>query len=868
MCLVSVLAWTADSPALALGVRVANTTLRLPQNPAQLGYSLVDAFPGVTFSEPVCIASPPGETNRLFILEKGGTMVVITNLAHPTRTVFMQLTVMSDSESGLLGLAFHPGYATNRLFFLSLTRNLTTTLGSGRHQGIARFECSPTNSNQGLPGSEVPLLNQYDTAGNHQGGDLHFGPDGYLYASMGDEGPQYDGGNNSQNITKNYFSAILRLDVDKRPGNLLPNVHPAVTTNYFVPADNPYVGATNFNGKTVDPTKVRTEFYAVGFRNPWRMSFDSVTGQLYVGDVGQDLWEWVDVVVKGGNYGWAFFEGLHPGFKTPPAGFTRINPIHEYPHGTGPSRGNAIIGGVVYRGKHLSQLYGTYVFSDNGTGNVWILRPNGTNFVTSERITGAAGPSAIGIDPSNGDVLIAQTGGQIARLQYNATPVGTPLPPTLADAGAFGDLAALTPQPGVVPYDLNVPFWSDGALKRRWFSIPDLTAQMGFNRDGNWQFPAGSVWVKHFDLELTNGVPASRRRLETRFIVKTTNDLYGVTYRWDDTQKNATLVPEVGLDETFVIHDGSTVRTQVWHYPGRAECLTCHTAVGGGALGFNTPQLNRDFDSGDGLENQILALNRAGYFSSPATGLQTLRALVPATDRTASAEARVRSYLAANCSQCHQPGGPTTAAFDTRIATPTSLAGLINGHLNVSGGGDAFHVISPGAPEASEMLERISKRGSEQMPPLASNVVDTNAVALLTEWINGDAVTFQSFADWQVVHFGDPKLPQAAATADPDADGQSNELEFLVGTDPLAALDPWRVSARLGNGVVQIRFPRIARRGFEVQVSGNFADPLGWQPLDVPSNRPFFSAATADAIVEDPIVDSHPRFYRVRVFEQ
>ena len=166
------------------------------------------------------------------------------------------------------------------------------------------------------------------------------------------------------------------------------------------------------------------------------------------------------------------------------------------------------------------------------------------------------------------------------------------------------------------------------------------------------------------------------------------------------------------------------------------------------------------------------------------------------------------------------------------------------------------------------MLERISKRGSEQMPPLASNVVDTNAVALLTEWINGDAVTFQSFADWQVVHFGDPKLPQAAATADPDADGQSNELEFLVGTDPLAALDPWRVSARLGNGVVQIRFPRIARRGFEVQVSGNFADPLGWQPLDVPSNRPFFSATTADAIVEDPIVDSHPRFYRVRVFEQ
>ena len=571
--------------------------------------------------------------------------------------------------------------------------------------------------------------------------------------------------------------------------------------------------------------------------------------------------------MKGGNYGWAFFESLHPGFKTPPPGFTRINPIHEYPHGTGPTRGNAIIGGVVYRGKRLSQLYGAYVFSDNGTGNVWMLRPDGTNFVTSQRITGAASPSAFGVDPSNEDILIAQTGGKIGRIVYNAVPVGTPLPPTLADTGAFRDPATLTPQPGIVPYDLNVPFWSDGALKRRWFSVPDTSSRIGFNRDGNWQFPAGSIWVKHFDLELTNGVPGSRRRLETRFIVKTTNDLYGVTYRWDETQKNATLVPEVGLDETFVIHDGGMTRTQVWHYPGRAECLTCHTAEGGGALGFNTPQLNRDFDSGDGAENQILALNRAGYFSNAVTGLQTLRALVPATDRTASAEARVRSYLAAKCSQCHQPGGPTPAAFDARITTPTSLAGLINGHLNVSGGGDSFHVISPGAPEFSEMLERISNRGPEQMPPLASNVVDTNAVALLTEWIGGDAVTFQSFADWQTARFGDPKLPQAAAGADPDADGLSNELEFLVGTDPLVASESWRVAARLGNGVVQIRFPRIARRGFEVQVSGNLADPLGWQPLDVPSNRPFFNAVTAEAIVEDPIVDSRPRFYRVRVFE-
>ena len=854
-------------PLTASAARVANTTLKFPPAPPQSGYSLVDAFPTLRFSEPVGFATPPGETNRLFVLEKSGTIVVITNLAAPTRTVFMKLPVMSDSESGLLGLAFHPGYATNRLFFLSLTRNLKTTLGTGRHQGIARFETSPTDPNQGLPASEVSLLQQYDTAGNHQGGDLHFGPDGYLYASVGDEGPQYDGGNNSQTITKNFFSAILRLDVDKRPGNLPPNVHPAATTNYFVPADNPWVGATSFNGKAVDPTKVRTEFYAVGFRNPWRMSFDSLTGQLYVGDVGQDLYEWVDVVVKGANFGWAYFEGLHAGPKTPPAGFTRNTPIHEYPHGSGATRGNSIIGGVVYRGKRLSQLYGAYVFSDNGSGNVWMLRPDGTNVVTSQRIGGAASPAAIGVDPSTGDVLVAQLGGQILRLTYDATPVGAPLPATLADSGIFSDLATLKPQAGIVPYELNVPFWSDGALKRRWVSVPDITAKITFNRDGNWQFPQGSIWVKHFDLDLNNGVPESRRRLETRVIVKTAGGIYGATYRWDDAQKNATLVPEAGMDETFVIRDGATTRSQVWHYPARSECLTCHTAVGGWALGFNTPQLNRDADSGDGVQNQIAWLSANGYFTAPATGLQTLRTLVPAGNTAASLESRVRSYLAANCSQCHQPGGPTPAAFDARWSTPTRLAGIVNGTLNASGSDPAMRVIAPGAPDSSEMLERISKRGAEQMPPLASTVVDTNAVNLLTEWITTQAASVVSFPEWQRSHFSDPAAAAAAAIADPDGDGASNELEFLTGTDPQNRGDAWKISARLVSGTVQIHFPRLANRAFEVQSTADPAGNAGWQPLDTPDNRPLFPAIASEGVVTDPLPSDQRRFYRVRVIE-
>lgn len=154
------------------------------------------------------------------------------------------------------------------------------------------------------------------------------------------------------------------------------------------------------------------------------------------------------------------------------------------------------------------------------------------------------------------------------------------------------------------------------------------------------------------------------------------------------------------------------------------------------------------------------------------------------------------------------------------------------------------------------------------MPPISTTVVDTNAVQLLTEWITADAVAFQSFADWQAAHFNDPQLPQAAANADPDRDDSVNYLEFLVGTDPLVRSDPWQISARIRDGAVQILFPQIARRGFEVQATTNLFDSTSWRPLDVPGNRPFFSATNFEAVVEDPIIGVAPKFYRVRIFEE
>jgi len=444
-------------------------------------------------------------------------------------------------------------------------------------------------------------------------------------------------------------------------------------------------------------------------------------------------------------------------------------------------------------------------------------------------------------------------------------PTAAPLPPTLADTGAFSVLVNLTPNAGIVRYDLNVPFWSDGALKTRWFSVPDTNLTVGFEREAPWSFPVGTVWIKHFELQLTNGVPSSARRMETRFLVRTADGVYGVTYRWDDSQTNATLVADEGFEEDIDIQDHGETHTQVWHYPTRTECLRCHLPVAGFALGFNTPQLNRDFDYAGVTANQIAALNQAGYFSSNVTAIHTLRALAAATNTAWSLEYRVRSYLAANCAQCHQPGTDCLAKWDGRITTPTAAAGIIDGKLVFPVAADPNgRVISPGSLEHSMIFYNIANL---KMPPLATTVVNVEAVNLLSEWITNGLANYQSFADWQLAFFGSTNLPAAAPDADPDGDGASNQLEYLVGSNPLLPGDAWRISIQLKASSVQILFPRLANRAFEVQWTTNLLDATSWVALDQPDNRPFFSSTNGQTTIEDVTTAASARFYRVRVYE-
>jgi len=827
-------------------IRIPNTTLTVPLEPPTTSYAVVEAFADLDFSSPVAMATPPGETQRLFVCEKGGRIRLIPDVtaAMPDMLTFLNLaqemttrpgeSLNTGSESGLIGLAFHPNYASNGYFYVFYSVNIS----GQRHQRVSRFSVSG-DPNVADPDSEVVLIEQFDEAGNHNGGDLHFGPDGYLYISVGDEGGANDFWENSQRITKDYFAGILRIDVDNGPGSLPPNPHPSNgwgTTHYSVPADNPWVGATSFNDATFATTEVITEFYAVGLRNPWRMSFDPVTGELWCGDVGQGLREEINLIEKGGNYGWSFFEGNLAGPDSAPTGFVQDPPLYEYSRGTGPLQGTSVTGGVVYRGGAISELEGAYVFGDYGSDQIWMLQRVGGG-VEVERIAGTPDPVAFGRDPSNGDVLVASISlGQIGRLVADASGGGA-FPATLSETGVFASLDDLAPNPGVLGYEPNLAFWSDHALKDRWFVIPDLAGTIGYAAEDPWSFPEGMIWIKHFEIETERGNPLTRKRLETRLLVRDDSGAFGVSYRWNDSGSEAFLVADEGEDFDLEIDDGSgSTSTQTWRIPSRAECLSCHQPAAGHALSFHTRQLNLDGALGGFAGNQIETLDLAGYLvGAPASTASLPRHLRP-DESEYSLEARVRSYLDVNCANCHRPGGSAPANWDARAELKLSATGLIDAVPINDGGDPTRRLVKVGDTGASVLLHRVAASGGlTRMPPLASNELDQEAIQLLSDWIASELpASHQSYDEWRLVEFGSATSPEGEPGANPDGDRSDNEIEWLARRDPQDHADDWTPELlRLPGGGFELSFERIFNRVVRVECSPGLD---GWEPLEVEGN--------------------------------
>jgi uncharacterized repeat protein (TIGR03806 family) len=308
------------------------------------------------------------------------------------------------------------------------------------------------------------------------------------------------------------------------------------------------------------------------------------------------------------------------------------------------------------------------------------------------------------------------------------------MPRLLSQTGAFKDARNLIPADGLIPYDLIVPFWSDGAVKTRWVSVP---GKIAFSPSGEWRFPPGTVFVKTFELPVDRQVPARTRRLETRLLVcDARGGVYGVVYKWRPDNSDAELLPG-GLTENVDIQDGTERSTQTWYYPSRKDCLSCHNANAGGVLGVKTRQLDRDLRYPSGvIDNQLRAWNRLGLFAPAIKDSQLghFSHLAGLNDANQSLQERARSYLDANCSQCHRPGG-TVAYFDARFDTPQQKQGLVNGPVVYDEGLDRPRVIAPRDIWRSVAFMRVDTNGDVRMPPLARETIDQHGVALLRQWI-------------------------------------------------------------------------------------------------------------------------------------
>ncbi len=357
------------------------------------------AFPHLKFKMPVWLEPSPDGSGRLFVVEQKGKIRVFKNSPSAQKApVFLDIRKKvrtSDGEEGLLGMAFHPSYATNGYFYVYY-------IASNPHREVlSRFKVSATNPNKADPKSEKVLLEIPKVYGNHNGCTLLFGPDGYLYFGLGDGGSGGDPDNNGQNLGS-LWGKIMRIDVDHQDAGL----------PYAIPKDNPFAGKPGACG----------EVWAYGIRNPWRMSFDRKTGELWVGDVGQDKWEEIDIVRKGGNYGWSIREGAHE-FKASSSKDPLIDPILDYPHqpsGTDKSAayGPCLTGGYVYRGKRLKGLEGAYLYADYVLGWVRALRADKGRLSVDERlIEQPENISSFG-EGTDGEIyLLGYSNGRIYRLE-------------------------------------------------------------------------------------------------------------------------------------------------------------------------------------------------------------------------------------------------------------------------------------------------------------------------------------------------------------------------------------------------------------------------------------------------------------------
>ncbi|MBI2480475.1 MAG: PQQ-dependent sugar dehydrogenase [Planctomycetia bacterium] len=730
-----------------------------------LPYRVRRVLPELKLSNPLFVAKEP-TGRRLYFIDQDPNYRLCRTRADGDAAAF---DVLLDFDKGVAySIAFHPRFPENG-FLLIGSNDPVSEDGKTKHCRVTRYTVS-RDELQTIDPTSALIIIEWESNG-HNGGAIAFGLDGTLYITSGD-GTSDSDTNLTGQVLDHLLAKVLRINVDQ----------PSNGQRYSVPADNPFVGMEG----------VRPETWAYGFRNPWRMSVDPQTGHVWVGNNGQDLWEQIYLVERGANYGWSVYEGGQLFYANRRLGPTPVSkPIFDHPH----SEARSMTGGVVCYGSQHPELRGAYIYGDYSTGKIWGAKVEGREVVWHRELADSTlAIAAFGSD-ADGELLVVDYRGNhdggFYTLEVNdSTDQSAAFPKLLSETGLFTSVPGHQVAPGLIPYSVNAPLWSDGAAKDRYLYLPPTTgerdeekpATITMTNNRGWDFPDRTVLVKSFALEKPDEAGTSRW-IETRLLTRQQGEWSGYSYAWNDEQTDAVLVANEGMDREFAVtssHDES--QKQAWRFPSRTECMVCHSRAANYVLGTSTLQMNKEHDYGGVHAHQLEALAFLGLLQVawPADAKKRLGELIKASDvsdtevsarvkqlttvqgnsiphpdqlpmhwaaafprlvdpydKQQDLTTRARSYLHANCAQCHIGAGGGNSQIDLEFTKPLAEAKLIDEppvhhKFDMS---DA-RLIARGAPDRSVLLHRLAIRGAGQMPQLATNVIDRKAVELLREWIS------------------------------------------------------------------------------------------------------------------------------------
>ncbi|NNE00886.1 MAG: c-type cytochrome [Pirellulaceae bacterium] len=704
----NLLAQETDTPLRWTTSRVIGT----PDPP--LPYTIERVYADAPLKRPVEMVRVP-QSDRWIVVDVSGKIQSFDKSDPSELRLAIDLKQVVPTTFRAYGITFHPQYPDVAECYIAYSPKQRDLQGTR----VSSFCVTDTSIPIIDPKSEVVFAG-WNSEG-HSGGSLHFGPDGYLYISVGDgQDPNPPDKLNTGQDLSDFEASILRIDVNAT----------APPLPYRIPDDNPFVGLPN----------VKAEIWAFGLRNPWKMSFNPKDGSLWTGDVGWEMREMVYRVDRGGNYGWSHVEGSQVVKRDAARSDIPISPpIVEHDHVVARS----ITGGYFWQSDRIPELQDAYIYGDWMTGKIWGLKYEDGKVTWHREIADTTLQIICFALDDDGEVLTVGYDGTIHRfVPNNRQTAAADFPRRLSETGLFTSVTDQTPASGVVPYYINAHHWSDHTQSKQWIGLTGDEPVTVFQKS-NWEvgqvagfcsFPHNTVLAKTVSYQSEVGAPESVRHLETQILHRNGDDWNAYNYVWNQEQDDAVLQDNVASYQDLIIRDPNEpdgIRKQTWLHASRDQCSLCHIWSAGTVHGFKLDQLNRTHESES--INQLDKLVEQGILGSRPADVGTYAS---PHDPAASLEARARSYLDLNCAHCHRRGGGGTAAFDLISRVPTDELNLIDA-LPTQGtfGIPDARVVAAGDPGRSVLLYRMLKSGRGRMPQFGPTLIDDRGIQIVNDWI-------------------------------------------------------------------------------------------------------------------------------------